>query len=139
VEFGKNELGGSVDGHEQLLLAFLGPDLRGVDMEVADRIGLEGLPGRLLPGDLRQPAYAVALKAAMQGRTRQTRNGRLERIQAVVQSQQGVLGDIQRLLLGRQNRRGSRSWPIAAIVHECSLVPLGHRLVVQAVLSGQPS
>jgi hypothetical protein len=37
------------DGHEQMLLAFLGPDLRDVDMEVADRMGLEGLPGWLLP------------------------------------------------------------------------------------------
>src|SRR4029077_7554703 len=109
------------------------------DMEVVDRIGLERLPGRPLPADLRQPAYAVALEATMQGRARQARNGRLERIQAVVQSQQRVFakGDSQGLLLGRQHRRAWRSRPHRRIVHECSLAPLGHGLVIQAVLGGQ--
>ena len=86
-----------------MLLAFLGPDLRDVDMEVADRMGLEGLPGWLLAGDRRQSAYAVALKATMQGRTRQMWDARLERVQAVVQGQQRMLAesDNHRFLLGR--------------------------------------
>ena len=43
-------------------LALLGPHLGDVDVEVADRVGLELLLGRLVAFDLRQPADVVALK-----------------------------------------------------------------------------
>ena len=47
-------------------LAFLGPDLGDVDVEVADRIGLELLLRRLVAFDIGQAADAVALQTAVQ-------------------------------------------------------------------------
>jgi hypothetical protein len=41
VQLGKGELGGAVDGNEEVELALLGPHLGDVDVEVADRVGLE--------------------------------------------------------------------------------------------------
>ena len=65
-------------------LALLGPNLGDVDVEVADRIGLEGLLGGLVALDLGEPADAVALEAAVQGRAGEMRNRRLQGVQAVV-------------------------------------------------------
>ena len=48
-----------------------GPNFGDVDMEVADRIGLELALGRRFAFDLRQARDAVALQAAMQRRARQ--------------------------------------------------------------------
>lgn len=45
VQLGEGELAAPVDGDEQLELTLFGPDLGNVDMEVADRMELEGLPG----------------------------------------------------------------------------------------------
>jgi hypothetical protein len=53
----EGELRGAVDGGQKIELALLGPDFGDIDMEVADRIGLELLvPGRVTfhigkPGD----------------------------------------------------------------------------------------
>ena len=41
VQLDKGELGRAVDGHEEVELALLGPDLGNVDVEEADRIALE--------------------------------------------------------------------------------------------------
>ena len=90
MQFDEGELGGAVDGHEQVELAFGGLHLGDVDVEVADRVALELLLGRLVAFDLRQAADAVALQAAMQGRARQVRDRRLQGIEAVVQRQQRV-------------------------------------------------
>ena len=113
---GEGELGGPVDGHEEIELAFLGAHLGDVDVEVADRVALERLLGRLVAVDLRQPADAVALEAAMQGRAGQMRDRRLQGIEAIVERQQRMLaeGDDDRLLLGRQHRRAGRSWAPSA-------------------------
>jgi hypothetical protein len=54
VQFDEGELGGPVDGHEQIEPALLSADLGNVDVEVADRIGLELALGRLVALDLRQ-------------------------------------------------------------------------------------
>lgn len=65
MEFGIGKLAGSVDGHEEVELAFFGTDLCDVDMEVAYGVGLEGfLPW--FPICLGQPADAVSLVAPMQ-------------------------------------------------------------------------
>jgi hypothetical protein len=48
VELGKGELRGPVNGHEEVELALRGPDLGNVDVEVADRVGLEALAGGLV-------------------------------------------------------------------------------------------
>lgn len=67
VQLDESELRGPIYGHEHMQLALLGSDLGDVDMEVADWIGLELLPCRLVALDIRQPAYPVTLQAAMQG------------------------------------------------------------------------
>ena len=43
VEFRKGELADPIDGHEQIQLALLGPDLGEIDVDVAQRIGFERL------------------------------------------------------------------------------------------------
>ena len=56
-----------IDGNVEVELAFSGPDLSEVDVEIANRISLELFLRRLAAFDLRQSADAVALKTAMQG------------------------------------------------------------------------
>ena len=101
------KLGGAVDGDEEIELALGGLHLGDVDVEVADRIGLELLANQLVAFDLRQTADPMALQAAIQRGPRQVRNGRLQRVEAVIQRQQRVLaeGDDDRLLFQRQQRR----------------------------------
>jgi hypothetical protein len=76
-------------------------------VEVADRIGFEFTLGGDLVGDLWQLRNAVALKTAMQRRTRQMGNGRLQRVDAIVERQQRVPseGDDNRFLFNRENCR----------------------------------
>ena len=52
AEFDKGELRGPVDGDKEIELALGGSNLRDVDMEIADRIGLELPLGRGLAFDL---------------------------------------------------------------------------------------
>jgi len=74
-EFDHSELRGPVDGHEEVELA-LGRSYFGqIDMEEADRIAVKHVLPGLVTLDLRQPADAVTLIAAMQRRACQMRNG----------------------------------------------------------------
>jgi hypothetical protein len=57
----------AIHGDEQVELAFLGADLGNVDVEEADRVALESLPGGLVALDPGQPADAMALVATVQG------------------------------------------------------------------------
>jgi hypothetical protein len=57
---------GTVDSHEKIELALLGPDLSDVDVEKADRVCLEAFADRLVAIGLGQPRDAMALKAAVQ-------------------------------------------------------------------------
>jgi hypothetical protein len=66
VQLDKGELGGPIDCHEQVKLAFLGANLGDIDVEVADRVGLELALVRRVAFDLWQAGDAVALQAAMQ-------------------------------------------------------------------------
>ena len=66
MQLDEGELRGAVDGHEHMQLALFGAHLGDVDVEVADRVGFELLPRRLVALDIRQAADAVALQAAMQ-------------------------------------------------------------------------
>jgi hypothetical protein len=60
VQFGEDELRSSVNGHKEVEPPLLGADLGDIDVEVADRVGLElALPG-LAVFDVRQPRDAVA-------------------------------------------------------------------------------
>ena len=56
AEFDKGELRGPVDGDKEIELALGGSNLRDVDMEIADRIGLELPLGRGLAFDLGGPS-----------------------------------------------------------------------------------
>ena len=105
VQFDEGELRGPVDRDDEIELALSGSDLGEVDMEIADRIGLELTLGRSLAFDLRQPGDPMALKAAMQRRARQVRNCRLKRVEAVVERQQRMPpeGDHDRLLFNGQD------------------------------------
>ena len=61
---------------------------------------------RFISFDLRQPADAVPLQAAMQGRARQMRDAWLQGIQAIIQRQQRVFakGHNRSFFLLSQNR-----------------------------------
>ena len=105
VQLGKGELAGAVDGHEQVQLARLGADLGDVDVEGADRIGLEALLAWLLAFGNRQAGDAVTLQAAVQAGTGQPGDAGLQGIQAVVEGQESVAaeGDDHGLLLGAEH------------------------------------
>ena len=61
MQLDEGELGGPVDRHEQVEPAFLSTDLGNVEVEVADRIGLELALVRLVTLHLWQAGDAVAL------------------------------------------------------------------------------
>jgi hypothetical protein len=74
-----------------LELPFFGPDFGDVDVKEADRVRLEVVLRRgLVPFDLREPADAVSLQAAMQGRPRQMGYGRLQGVETIVGRQEGM-------------------------------------------------
>ena len=106
MQFDEGELRGSVDGDEEIELALRGSNLGDVDMKLADRIGLEFAFGGGFAFDLGQPRDSMALQAAVQRRARQMRDGRLKRVQAVVQRQQRMPaeGDDHRFFLDAENR-----------------------------------
>jgi len=66
MQLRESKLRCSVDGDEEIELALGSADLGDVDVEKADRIGLEFLLCRLAALDIGQPADAMALQAAMQ-------------------------------------------------------------------------
>jgi hypothetical protein len=90
VHLDKGELRRSVDGDDEGELALRGSNLGDVDMEVADRIGLEFALGGGFAFDLRQPGDPVALQTPVKGRARQMRDGGLQGVQAVIERQQSM-------------------------------------------------
>jgi hypothetical protein len=105
VQFDEGELRSPVDRDDEIELALSGSDLGEVDMEIADRIGLELVFRRSFAFDLRQSRDSMALEAAMQRRARQMRDRRLQCVEAVVERQQGMPpeGDHDRLLFNGQD------------------------------------
>jgi hypothetical protein len=81
VQFDECEFGGPVDRDDEMELAFSSSNLGDVDMEIADRVGLEFALGRGFAFDLRKPRNPVALKTAMQRRARQMRDRRLQSVE----------------------------------------------------------
>ena len=55
MQFGEGELGGPINRDDEVELALSGSNLGDVDVEEADRIGLELALGRRFAFDLRQP------------------------------------------------------------------------------------
>ena len=110
----KGEFRRSVDGDEEMELAFLGPHFGNVDMEEADRVSLELLPRRLVPLDIWQLADAMTLEATMQRGSCQMRDGRLQRIEAIIERQERMPpeGDNDRLVPDRKNRGPGSFGPV---------------------------
>ena len=75
MQFDVGKLGGAVDRHEHVELSLFGPHLCDVDVEEADRVGLELLLGLFLAVDVWQPADAVTLIAPVQRGACQMRDG----------------------------------------------------------------
>ena len=84
VHLDEGELRRSVDGDDEGELALRSSNLGDVDMEIADRIGLEFAFGAGLAFDLGQPGDPVALQTPVKRRAGQMRDGGLQGIEAVV-------------------------------------------------------
>ena len=65
VQFDKGELGSSIDGDQQIELALRGVNLGNVDVEVAERRGLELASGRRGALDIGQAGDGVSLETAV--------------------------------------------------------------------------
>ncbi|MGD1884797.1 MAG: hypothetical protein ACFB11_21230 [Paracoccaceae bacterium] len=50
-----------MNSHKEMQLAFLGSDLRDIDMEIANRVALEFLPLRSVALDIRRVGYAMPM------------------------------------------------------------------------------
>ena len=139
MQLDESELRRPVDCDEHVQLAFRGAHLGNVDVEEADRIGLELLLCGLVALRLRQPADPMPLQATMQRRARQMRDGRLKRVQAIVEGQQSMPaeGDDHRLVLDRQD--GGTRLPRTGrpVSHGAATSPLGDSLLIDAVALGQ--
>jgi hypothetical protein len=138
-EFDHSELRGSVDGHEQVELAFGRSHLSQVDVEEADRIGVELLPASLVPLNLGQAADAMAFQTTMKRRACELRDRGLKSIEAVVERQKRVLAKRHDdgFLFDRQNRRPRNGGTGPAIGSGLALLPLGDGLLVDAMTPGQ--
>lgn len=122
------------ESHDQLR-----QHLADFDVEMADRVALELLPCRLVALDVGQPADAMTLQAAMQGRARQMRDRRLQRIKTIIERQQRVTpeGDDDRFLLDGEDRR---SWLPRSGRQVCDRgpsLPLGDGVLVDPIALGQ--
>jgi len=130
----EGELGGSINGHEEIELALCGSHLGQVDVEVADGVGFElfaGWTGRVKPW---QATDAVTLEAAMKSGAGQLWDGGLEGVKAIIEREQRVLakGHSHGLLFDGE-RGGSRFWPHGHVLHERALAPLSDGLWVDVV------
>src|SRR6516164_1392915 len=139
MQLDESELRGSIDGDEEIELALGGSNLGDVDMEIADRIGLELASRRGFAFDLRKPGDPVALQTAMEGRTRQMRDGWLQSVEAVVERQQGMPpeSDDHSLLLDGHDRRPRLLRACRQIGDRGPRFPLGDGLRIDAVALGQ--
>jgi hypothetical protein len=139
IPFGLGKLARTVNGDKQGELPFFRADLHAIDMDVADRIGLEPLLRRLLAGHGRYAADVMPLQTAMKGRSSQVRQCRLPSIEAVIQRQQRVStkGHDQCFFLQRQYRRVALLRPYWGIMDVGAFLPLRYRLWVSIAALGQ--
>jgi hypothetical protein len=85
VSLGIGKLAGAVDGDKHVELAFFCPYCGNINVEVAERRGLERLLLRLVTCRIWQAADAMPLKATVQRRSCQVRLRGLQGIQAVIE------------------------------------------------------
>ena len=83
-QLNEGELRRAVDGDEEVELSLGGLHFGDVDVEEADGIGFEPLLRRLVAFDVDKPPDSVPLQAAMQRRSRQVRDGRLQCVKTIV-------------------------------------------------------
>ena len=86
----ESELGCSVNGHEEIELAFCGAHLSQIDVEVPDRIAFETLLAWFVSIDIRQATDAMPLQTKVQRGPRQMRDRGLKRVETTIQGQQSM-------------------------------------------------
>ena len=91
MQLSEGELRGPIDGDEEVEPTLRGAHFGNVDVEVADRVGLELALYALPVLDVWEPRDAMSLQAAVQGRASQVRDRRLKGIQAIIERQQRML------------------------------------------------
>ncbi|ESX20348.1 hypothetical protein X747_29040 [Mesorhizobium sp. LNJC384A00] len=119
-------------------LALFGTDLRYVDVEEADRIGLELLHRHVAPEFGNRPMPRRCRHGAIEER-RWIRNHGVQRAEAIIKRQQRVPaeGDNDNLFLDRRNRRSRLSGAGGQIGGRGPLLPFGDGLLIDPVLLGQ--
>ena len=102
MQLNEGELGNPIDGGQEIEPSLGGLDFGDVDVEVAERVGLELALARSGALKFGQTGDAMPLQTAVQRRPCQVRDGGLKGIQAVVERQQGVPteGDHDGFVLG---------------------------------------
>lgn len=77
----------------------------------------------------------MALQTAMQGRSRQVRNRRLQAVETVVERQQGVTAESNdnRLVFTGQDRGLRFAWTGRQISDRGSLLPFGNGLLIDPI------
>ena len=138
-EANEGKLAGSVNCDKEIELPFGGLHLGNIDVKEADRIVLELRPFRFVAIHVGQSRDAVTLKAPMQRRACQVRDGRLQGIKAVVQRQQRMAPKRNdgRLLGLRQDRRTRLRRTGLHILDRRALAPLRNRLGIDAQFPAQ--
>ena len=139
MQLNEGELGHSIDGDQQIEPALGGLDFSDVDVEVAERVGLELALARSSALELGQTGDAMPLKAAVQGRPCQVRDGGLKGIQAVIQRQEGMPteGDHDGLVLGGEHGGLGLLRPGRPVLDGVAAAPLGDCFGVDAVAFGE--
>src|SRR5208283_4055617 len=139
-ELHESEFARAINGDIEIKLTLGGLHLGNIDVEVADRIGLELLLVGPVALHLWQPRNAMTLQAAVQRRAGQVRDCRLQGIEAIIEGEQRMVseGDDDRFFLDRQHRRLRILRPGRQIGNRAPLLPLCDGLLVDPIAFGEP-
>jgi hypothetical protein len=98
---GEGKLAGAVNGDIQMQFALCSVTFGEINVETANGISLELLPGGFIAFDIRQPADAMSLQASVQRGPGQMRDRRLQRMTTLIQRQERMPpeGDNGRFLI----------------------------------------
>jgi len=139
VQPGRGELRGAVNGDKHVSLAFCGAYLSNIEVEVADRRGLERFLLRCVALDCWQAADGMPLQTAVKCGSRQVGNRRLQGVQAIIQGEQRMPAKRhhQRLFFLRQHRGMRLFRPHRRIVDIRPCLPFRDRLGIEVIPCGQ--
>ena len=137
-QFNIGELGGTVDGDEEIEFAFIASEMANVQVKVADGIGFEALLRRLA-FRLRQAVYAMTFEATMQAGAGQMWDCLLQRVEAVIKRQQGLCPESNDhgFLLLSEDGRARLFGTHRQVLDRTALLPFCDRLWVDAIALGQ--